>query len=452
MASTGTRPVAVTLNSKERVGLEAMAADAEAPERMRDRARIVLAAAAGLSNSEIATEVHTHPATVRLWRRRWAEGGIDSLHHATPEPRPGKSRGRPLEPLVVSDEARHVLERWVRRSTVSAGLAQRARIVLAAAQGATNVEVAESLGCTPATVAKWRGRFIASGLVGLSDEYRPGRPRTISDAQVEEVIVRTLKEAPPDEATHWSTRTMATAAGHSQASISRMWRAFGLQPHRVESFKLSTDPHFVDKVHDVVGLYLNPPERAIVICVDEKTGIQALDRTQPALPMLPGSPATASHDYVRHGTVDLFAALNVGTGEVMTRTDKRHRSIEFRKFLDLVADQVPADVDVHVVLDNASTHKTAGVEKWLKRHPRWQFHFTPTSSSWLNLVERWFSELTTKKLKRSTHKSVRALTDDLIAWADAWNANPRPFVWRKTADEILASLRRYITRTLDSSH
>ncbi len=446
MAHSKDRPV----NKKERARLEALAGDEGASDRLRDRARIVLAAEEGYSNSEIAELVGTHPATVRLWRRRWTDGGIDGLAHATPVVETGKRLGRPLEPLVLDDDIRDVLARWARRSTVSAGLALRSRIVLAAADGATNVKVADKLGCSVATVAKWRGRFIESGLAGLSDEYRSGRPRTITDADVEELIMRTLNEQPPEEATQWSTRTMASKAGHSQSSISRIWRAFGLQPHRVSTFKLSTDPHFVDKVHDVVGLYLNPPERAVVICVDEKTGIQALDRTQLALPMLPGSPATASHDYVRHGTVDLFAALNVGTGEVITRTDRRHRSIEFRKFLDLVADQVPAGLDVHVVLDNASTHKTAAIEKWLKRHPRWEFHFTPTSSSWLNLVERWFSELTSKKLQRSTHKSVRALTDDIIAWADAWNANPRPFVWRKTADEILASLKRYIERTLDS--
>ncbi|MDE0804886.1 MAG: IS630 family transposase [Acidimicrobiales bacterium] len=354
--------------------------------------------------------------------------------------------------MVLDDESREVLERWVRRSTVSAGLARRARIVLEAATGATNVDVAERVGVNANTVSKWRRRFIEGGLVGLSDEYRPGRPRTISDDDVESVIIKTLNDDPPGEATHWSTRSMADVAGVSQSSVSRIWRAFGLQPHRQSTFKLSTDPHFVDKVHDVVGLYLNPPERAVVICIDEKTGIQALDRTQLALPMLPGSPATRSHDYVRHGTVDLFAALNVGTGEVITRTDKQHRAIEFRKFLDLVADQIPAGLDVHVILDNASTHKTPAIKKWLQRHPGWEFHFTPTSSSWLNLVERWFSELTTKKLQRSTHRSVRELANDIIAWADAWNTNPRPFVWRKTADDILDSLARYLHRITDSGH
>lgn len=452
MARIGPGPVAVTVGELDRRRLEALVGDGAASDRMRVRARIVLAGAAGLSNREIAESVGVHAATVKSWRDRWAAEGLDGLGHRSPVPGPGKRTGRPVAPLEIDDESRQVLQRWVRRSTVSAGLAGRARIVLEAATGATNVEVADRVGYNPNTVAKWRNRFIASGLVGLSDEYRPGRPRTISDGEVEEVIVRTLQDEPPDETTHWSTRTMADQVGLSQSAISRIWRAFGLQPHRVDTFKLSTDPHFVDKVHDVVGLYLNPPERAVVICVDEKTSIQALDRTQLAFPMLPGSPATASHDYVRHGTIDLFAALNVGTGHVVTRTDQRHRSVEFRKFLDLVADQVPGDVDIHVILDNASTHKTAAVQKWLQRHPRWAFHFTPTSSSWLNLVERWFSELTTKKLKRSTHKSARSLANDIVAWADAWNDNPRPFVWRKTADEILQSLRRYLARTSDSRH
>ena len=452
MALTGPRPVTVILNEADRCSLETLAVDEAATRRLRARARIVLGAAEGRSNVEIAEMVGVSDTTVTSWRRRWVDRGMAGLAHRSPTAGPGRRLGRPLELLVVDDESREVLQRWTRRSTVSAGLARRARIVLAAADGASNAEVAQTVGCHVATVAKWRGRFIGSGLVGLADEYRSGRPRTISDGDVEDVIVATLGQPPPDEATQWSTRTMADAVGLSQSSISRMWRAFGLQPHRVNTFKLSSDPHFVDKVHDVVGLYLNPPERAIVICIDEKTGIQALDRTQLAFPMLPGSPATASHDYVRHGTIDLFAALNVGTGEVITRTDKQHRAIEFRKFLDLVADQVPDDIDVHVILDNASTHKTAAIQKWLKRHPRWEFHFTPTSSSWLNLVERWFSELTTKKLRRSTHKSTRQLANDIIAWADAWNTNPRPFVWRKTADEILESLKRYLHRTTDSQH
>ena len=452
MAPNSSGPAAVTVEGTDREWLEALVADESTPARMRTRARIVLGAGEGRSDAEIAADVGAHPVTVRLWCDRFAAEGRDGLEHRSPVVGPGKATGRPREVLELDDESREVLERWVRRSTVSAGLARRARIVLEAATGASNVEVADRVGANPNTVSKWRRRFIDAGLVGLSDEYRPGRPRSISDEEVEAVLVKTLGDEPPDDATHWSTRSMAEVAGLSQSSVSRIWRAFGLQPHRVSTFKLSTDPHFVDKVHDVVGLYLNPPERAVVICVDEKTGIQALDRTQLALPMLPGTPATASHDYVRHGTIDLFAALNVGTGEVITRTDSRHRAVEFRKFLDLVADQIPDDLDVHVILDNASTHKTPAIDKWLKRHPRWEFHFTPTSSSWLNLVERWFSELTTKKLQRSTHTSIRDLANDIIAWADTWNTNPRPFVWRKTADEILNSLKRYLHRITDSGH
>ena len=407
MARSG--PVTVTVDLDEREWLEGLVGDVEVSDRVRVRARIVLAAAEGGSNAEIAGVVGVTATTVAAWRR-WVDEGVGGLGHRSPWVGLGKRAGRRLQLLIVDDESRRVLQRWTLRSTVSAGLALRARIVLAATEGSSNTEVSARLGCHVATVAKWRSRYIESGLVGLADEYRSGRPRTISDDDVEDVIVRTLSSVPPDAATQWSTRTMANKTGHSQSSISRMWRAFGLQPHRVNTFKLSTDPHFVDKVHDVVGLYLNPPERAIVICVDEKTGIQALDRTQLAFPMLPGSPATASHDYVRHGTIDLFAALNIGTGEVVTHANKRHRSVEFRKFLDLVAEQIPDNVDVHVVLDNASTHKTAAVKKWLQRHPRWEFHFTPTSSSWLNLVERWFSELTTKKLRRSTHTSYGGLT------------------------------------------
>jgi transposase len=419
-------------------------------EAMAVRARVVLLAAEGASNREIAEAVGMTETTAGRWRARFVAAGVAGLtdqRHV-----PAGPRGRPLAPITLTDEQRAVLARWCRRPKTAAGLAMRARIVLAGAEGLSNLEVAERVGCHPATVTKWRARFVASGLAGLADEYRSGRPRTISDDHVEAVVTKTVEELPADGSTHWSTRSMAQASGLSQTAISKIWRAFGLKPHRVDTFKISTDPHFVDKVHDVVGLYLNPPERAIVLCLDEKTGIQALDRTQPSLPMLAGSPATATHDYVRNGTIDLFAALNVGTGEVITRTDRRHRAIEFRKFLDLVADQVPTHVDVHVILDNASTHKTPAIHRWLKRHPRFELHFTPTSSSWLNLVERWFAELTNKKLRRSAHRSVKDLADDLITWAETWNDNPRPFVWRKTADEILENLARYCQRIMNSAH
>jgi transposase len=449
MGRRGPILVPVELTGTQRRQLTRVAAD-ESDAAMAGRARLVLLAAGGASNTEIADAVGLNATSVGRWRARFVAQGVAGLvdqRHV-----PAGRRGRPLALLMVSDEQREVLTRWCRRPTTAAGLAMRARIVLAAAEGLSNQEVAQRVGCTPATVTKWRRRFVERGLVGLSDEYRSGRPRTISDDQVEAVITKTLEELPADGSTHWSTRSMAQAVGLSQTAISKMWRAFGLKPHRVDTFKISTDPHFVDKVHDVVGLYLNPPERAIVLCVDEKTGIQALDRTQPSLPMLPGSPATATHDYIRNGTIDLFAALNVGTGTVITRTDRRHRALEFRKFLDLVADQVPDDVDVHVILDNASTHKTPAIDRWLRRHPRFELHFTPTSSSWLNLVERWFAELTNKKLRRSAHRSIAHLADVVIAWAETWNDNPRPFVWRKTADEILQNLARYCQRITNSGH
>jgi len=452
MALTGPRPAKVTVSEIDRGRLNALIVVPGCTDRIRIRAQIVLAAGDGGSNVEIAQRVGVSAASVSTWRRRWADEGFDGLGHCRPVAGSGKRLGRPLQPLAVDDESREVLQRWTRRSTISAGLGLRARIVLAAAEGGSNVEVARAVGCHDATVAKWRKRFIQSGLVGLSDEYRPGRPRTVTDNKVDDVIVATLEQDPPDTAAQWSTRTMADVAGLSQSTISRMWRAFGLKPHRVDNFKLSTDPHFVDKVHDIVGLYLNPPERAIVICVDEKPGIQALDRTQLAFPMLPGSPTTRTHDYTRNGTIDLFAALNVGTGEVICRTEKRHRAKEFKKFLGQVADQLPDDVDVHVILDNASTHKTDAIKKWVHQHPRWEFHFTPTSSSWLNLVERWFSELTTKKLQRSTHANVTQLINDIIIWAETWNENPRPYTWRKTADEILQSIGRYLHRFKDSGH
>jgi transposase len=426
------------------------AAEDGTDEGLARRARVVLLAADGASNREVADAVGLTETTAGRWRARFVTAGLAGLvdrRHVRAD-----GRGRPLAPLTVTDEERAVLERWRRRPKTAAGLAMRARIVLAAAEGLSNLAVAERVGCHPATVTTWRARFLASGLAGLSDEYRSGRPRTIGDDHVEAVVTKTLEELPTDGSTHWSTRSMAQASGLSQTAISKIWRAFGLKPHRVDTFKISTDPHFVDKVHDVVAVYLNPPERAVVVCVDEKTGIQALDRTQPSLPMFSGSPATATHDYIRHGTIDLYAALNVGTGHVITRTDRRHRAIEFRKFLDLIADDVPPDLDVHVILDNASTHKTPAIQRWLQRHPRFELHFTPTSSSWLNLVERWFAELTNKKLRRSAHRNRRDLANDIIAWAETWNDNPRPFVWRKTADEILQNLARYCQRIINSGH
>ena len=328
-----------------------------------------------------------------------------------------------------------MLERWSRRPKSPHSIAQRSRIVLLAADGLTNNAVAERVGVNQATVVKWRKRFLERRVDGLSDEPRPGAPRKISDADVEAVIVRTLEDKPTD-ATHWSTRDLAKKVGMSASSVGRIWQAFGLKPWQTDTFKLSEDPQFVDKVRDVVGLYLNPPEKAAVFCVDEKTGIQALDRTQPSLPMRPGQVERRTHDYQRHGVTDLFAALNLATGTVVHQTRPRHRAVEFRTFLNAIDAAVGEDLDVHVVLDNSSTHKTPAIHAWLLRHPRFTFHFTPTSSSWLNLVERWFAELTRKKLQRSAHRSVTQLTTDLNQWIAQWNENPRPFVWHKTPDQI----------------
>jgi transposase len=353
--------------------------------------------------------------------------------------------------IELSDAERVQLEAWTRRRTSAQALAMRSRIVLLAAEGVKNTEVAERLGVSRTTARVWRARFAEHRLDGLLDEPRPGRPRTITDDKVEEVIVKTLETTPRD-ATHWSTRSMAREVGLTQSAVLRIWKAFGLQPHRQETWKLSKDPQFIDKVRDVVGLYLNPPERAVVLCVDEKSQIQALDRTAPILPMLPGVPERATHDYKRAGTSSLYAALDLTTGKVIGRLHSRHRAIEFKQFLAALDREVPAELDVHLVLDNSSTHKTPAIQRWLAAHPRFVLHFTPTSSSWLNLVERWFAELTSKLLKRGAHRSVRELNADIRAWIDTWNDNPRPFVWTKTADQILDSIARYCERINESRH
>jgi transposase len=353
--------------------------------------------------------------------------------------------------VVLSDEEREVLERWARRPKSSQALALRCRIVLAAAAGERSKDIAARLGCSATTVGRWRGRFARRGIDGLHDEPRPGKPRSITDEEIERVIVKTLEEQSPN-ATHWSTRSMAAATGMSQTAISRIWRAFGLKPHQTESFKLSPDPQFIDKVRDIVGLYLNPPETAVVLCVDEKSQIQALDRSAPVLPLLPGVPERYTHDYVRNGTTNLYAALDVASGQVIADMTPRHRADEFRWFLNLIERSVPAHLDVHVVLDNSSTHKTPSIQRWLVRHPRFTLHFTPTYSSWLNLVERWFAELTTKWIKRGAHRSVRDLVASIRTWIANWNEDPQPFVWHKTADEILDSLASYCQRINDSGH
>jgi len=358
-------------------------------------------------------------------------------------------RGRPTAQIVLRDEEREVLERWARRPKSAQALALRCRIVLAAAEGATNQQIGAELRCHPTTVGKWRTRFAERRIDGLHDEPRPGKPRSISDDDVERVIVKTLEETPRD-ATHWSTRSMAQATGMSQTGIRRIWGAFGLKPHLADSFKLSPDPQFIDKVRDIVGLYLNPPEAAVVLCVDEKSQIQALDRTAPVLALMPGVPERRTHDYRRHGTTNLYAALDVASGNVISSMTARHRAAEFLRFLRLIDASVPDHLDVHVVLDNSSTHKTPAVHRWLVRHPRFVVHFTPTYSSWLNLVERWFGELTTKWLRRGTHRSVPELVASIRTWITNWNDEPKPFVWHKTADEILDSLAAYCQRITGS--
>jgi len=359
--------------------------------------------------------------------------------------------GRPQAGLTISPSERRRLEAWTRRRKTAQALALRARIVLLCGSGMQNIDVAEKLGVSNQMVGKWRRRFVEQRLDGLLDEPRPGAPRKISDEDVERVVVQTL-ESKPRDATHWSVRSMAKQSGVSATTVHRIWRAFSLQPHRTETFKLSKDPLFVEKVRDIVGPYLDPPEKALVLCVDEKSQIQALDRTQPLLPMRPGQPQRQTHDYVRHGTTSLFAALDVATGQVIGECHRRHRSIEFKKFLSTIDAQVPEDLDVHLVMDNYATHKTPAIRKWLAQRPRFHVHFTPTGASWIHMVERWFATLTAKQLRRGTHRSTRQLeaaSQDYIAVA---NKDPKPFVWTKTADEILESIRRFCVRTYGTGH
>jgi transposase len=359
--------------------------------------------------------------------------------------------GRPKAELVLADEERDQLLAWSRRAKSAQSLSLRSKIVLACADGLDNQQVAAKLGVVAATVGKWRRRFVAQRLDGLLDEPRPGGPRSISDEQIEAVIVATLERTPRD-ATHWSRASMAAETGLSRSTIGRIWKEFRLKPHLAETFKLSSDPLFIDKVRDVVGLYLDPPERALVLCVDEKSGIQALDRSAPVLPMMPGMPERRTHDYLRSGTTTLFAALDVASGQIIGSLHRRHRAVEFRKFLAKIDAEVPADLDVHLICDNLSTHKTPAVIRWLDAHPRFHLHFTPTSSSWLNQVERWFALLTDKRLRRGVHKNLYALEKDIRDWVTGWNENPRPFLWTKTADEIFERLNSYLQRIPGAAH
>jgi transposase len=359
--------------------------------------------------------------------------------------------GRPKPELTLSDEEREQLLRWSRRAKSSQALALRSRIVLGCGDGLDNKTVAERMGCSTNTVSKWRARFLTDRLDGLVDEPRPGRPPTITAAQVEDIVVATL-ESTPKNATHWSRAKMAQRCGLSKSTVGRIWRAFELKPHREDGFKLSNDPQFVEKVYDIVGLYLDPPEAAVVYCVDEKSQVQALARSQPAFPMMPGMPEKRTHDYVRHGTTSLFAAFNTADGTVISSIHRRHRAIEFKKFLVKIDADVPDELEVHLVCDNYSTHKSPSILTWLEAHPRFHMHFTPTYSSWINQVERFFAYVTADLLQRSDHRSVQALERDIRNWVKGWNENPKPFIWTKPAEQILESLKRLLQRTTDAGH
>ena len=359
--------------------------------------------------------------------------------------------GRPKQVLELSDSEREQLVRWERRRKSSQALALRSRIVLRCAEGHSNKDVAAACGVTSATVGKWRRRFCELRLDGLCDEPRPGRPPTITAEQVERVVVDTL-ESVPENATHWSRAKMAERSGLSRSTIGRIWRAFELKPHLTDTFKLSTDPLFVEKVYDIVGLYLDPPEAAVVLSVDEKSQVQALARSQPAFPMMPGMCERRTHDYLRHGTTSLFAALDIVDGSVISSIHRRHRTIEFKKFLQKIDAEVPEHLDVHLIVDNYGTHKTPAIKSWLKAHPRFHIHYTPTYASWINQVERWFAYLTQDLLQRSDHRSVQALERDIRTWVTAWNENPKPFIWTKIAEQILESLSRLLQRINGAGH
>ena len=431
------RPV---LSAAERAQLLAFVEGSD--KRVGRRASMVLKAAEGMSKAQIARDLGTAPARVRTWVKRFESDRVAGLGE---RPR----TGAPKAELIVADDERKELERYVRRATSSQRLALRSRIVLRCADGLTSKDVAAEIGVNPSTVAKWRRRFVEDRLDGLHDQDRPGVEPKITDETVEGLLVATI-ETMPKGRSHWSTRAMAKNIGISHSSVGRIWRAFELKPHRTKTFQLSTDPLFIEKVRDVVGLYMNPPDNALVLSVDEKSQIQALNRTQPLLPLRPGQAERGTPEYQRNGTTSLFAALDVATGKVIGKCYARHRAAEFRKFLNVIKSEVPADLDVHLICDNYSTHNTPSIKRWLAKNQRFHVHFTPTHASWLNQVEGWFSILTTQQLKRGSHYSVKELVSAITEFLDAHNEAPKPFKWTKSADEILGSVAVFCYRTLEA--